>query len=510
MNFKGKYQQIKIIKSGDYVILFKVSEINNAKEYFALKMIKKELYNEYKKEIEVMKNIKSKYVIKLKDNFYDEKNEGYCIVMELCDGDLRMILNKYKPNGLPMLMINKIFLQLNDAFKAMIDLNYTHRNLKPENILIKYLNENKNNFDIKLTDFGLSTNEINSTINYHSLPRTKSYIAPEIEDFKYNNKCDLWSLGVILYELYTNKYIFYSDNPIEGLFNRYDGKITRETDNEMINRLLRKLIQVDINKRINWEEYFNDDFFKIHNKIDTNPNEQIINIKFKVNYNNEEIKLFNGNEDINKNNIKIIIDNKEFKEEINNLKKGNYNAIIKINQKITNCLEMFYGCKNILEINFRQFDTKNVSNMNRMFSGCSSLTTLNVSKFDTKYVTRMSYMFSNCSSLTTLDVSKFDTKNVTEMSYMFYNCSSLTTLDVSKFDTKNVNSMDFMFYNCSSLTTLDVSKFDTKNVTNMNYMFSNCSSLTTLDISKFDTKNVEHMDDIFKNCKFSYDKTKFK
>ena len=36
-----------------------------------------------------MKNIKSKYIIELKDNFYDEKNNGYCIVMELCDGDLR-------------------------------------------------------------------------------------------------------------------------------------------------------------------------------------------------------------------------------------------------------------------------------------------------------------------------------------------------------------------------------------------------------------------------------------
>ena len=99
------YQQIKIINSGAYGILFEVSEINNDKEHFALKMMKKELYNEYKKEIELMKNIKSKYVIKLKDNFYDEKNEGYCIVMELCDGDLRQILNKYKPKGLPLNII---------------------------------------------------------------------------------------------------------------------------------------------------------------------------------------------------------------------------------------------------------------------------------------------------------------------------------------------------------------------------------------------------------------------
>ena len=87
MNFKGKYQQIKIIKPGAYGILFEVSDINNYKEHFALKMMTKELSEEYENEIKVMKNIRSKYVIELKDNFYDEKNEGYCIVMELCDGN---------------------------------------------------------------------------------------------------------------------------------------------------------------------------------------------------------------------------------------------------------------------------------------------------------------------------------------------------------------------------------------------------------------------------------------
>ncbi len=45
--------------------------------------------------------------------------------------------------------------------------------------------------------------------------------------------------------------------------NRYKGNIVKETDNEMINKLIRKLIQVDIKQRIEWEEYFKDDFFKI-------------------------------------------------------------------------------------------------------------------------------------------------------------------------------------------------------------------------------------------------------
>ena len=212
MNFNEKYLYIKIINSGTFGTIFEVKDKNNDKNLYALKLMKNK---EYKKEIDVMKKIKSKYIIELKDNFYDEKNKGYCIVMELCDGDLRQILNEYKPKGLPLNLINKIFYQLNDVLKAMIKINYTHRDLKPENILIKYTDKNKINFDIKLTDFGLSTNKIHSSIKTHTNAGTKIYMAPEIETFHYNNKCDLWSLGVILYELYTNNYIFDSNIPEE-------------------------------------------------------------------------------------------------------------------------------------------------------------------------------------------------------------------------------------------------------------------------------------------------------
>ena len=156
-----------------------------------------------------MKNIKNKYIIDLIDNYYDEKNKGYYIIMELCDDDLRKILNKYIPNGLSINIIIKIFYQLNEAFNALREKNYIHRDLKPENILIKYIN-----FNIKLSDFNFSTNEINISIKSHSKLGTKKYMATEI-DYKYNNKYDLGSLGVILYKLYTNKYIFYSENKEE-------------------------------------------------------------------------------------------------------------------------------------------------------------------------------------------------------------------------------------------------------------------------------------------------------
>ena len=93
-----------------------------------------------------------------------------------------------------------------------------------------------------------------------------------MEKYEYNKKCELWSLGIILYELYTNKIYFDSINPEETQSNRYKGMIVKETNNEMIDKLIKKLIQVDIDKRITWVEYFKDDFFQIkeENKKDKN------------------------------------------------------------------------------------------------------------------------------------------------------------------------------------------------------------------------------------------------
>ena len=176
--------------------------------------------------------------------------------------------------------------------------NYIHRILKPENILIKYTDNNNINFE--LIDFGFST-------SYKFFNR--NYRAPETETLHYNNKCDLWMLGIILYELSTNKYIFcFNLKKTENY--RQKGKIINKTDNELINNLINKLIRVDIEKRIIWKEYFDDDFFK---KNDNNENQQIIKIKINIDEDNEKITIYNGNEDIDEKNIKWFIDNKEIK-----------------------------------------------------------------------------------------------------------------------------------------------------------------------------------------------------
>jgi len=286
---KKKYVKKAFIGKGGFGEIYKVLD-NETNNFYALKFIamNKDDIKKIEKEITVMKNIENDYIIKLKEFFYDEEAFGYCIVMELCDGNLREILNKYKPKGLPLNMIKKIFNQLNEALKIMIKKGFIHSDLKPENILIKYTDSNKTNFNIKLTDFGLSTDKVTSSIKIHSNAGDKIYKAPEVEEYEYNKKCDLWSLGIILYELYTNKYIFDSNKPEETQNNRYKG-IVKETKNEMIDKLIKKLIQVDIDKRITWEEYFKDDFFQIkeENKKDKN---ELTDINGNNNNNNNRIR----------------------------------------------------------------------------------------------------------------------------------------------------------------------------------------------------------------------------
>ena len=78
----------------------------------------------------------------------------------------------------------------------MVDNGKTHRDLKPENILFSYTNNKNTDFIVKIGDFGLST-DLKST-KLASNAGSDLFKAPEIEEGKYSNKCDLYSIGIIL------------------------------------------------------------------------------------------------------------------------------------------------------------------------------------------------------------------------------------------------------------------------------------------------------------------------
>ena len=209
---------------------------------------KKEDELRFYREINAMKNIKSPYSVEYYDYYSD--NNYYYIVMEKCDEDLSSFLARNK-GGRSDSVIKYILLQLNEVFKIMLSKNIIHRDLKPQNILIKYVSQN--NFIIKIADFGLSR-EFNNK-SFSTIGGSPLYMAPEIYNTKNNYnpiKCDLWAIGVIIYQLKFNE--------LSSSF--YGGIIPKRFDNILLDDLVRRLIVVDPNRRIGWNDYFNHPFFK--------------------------------------------------------------------------------------------------------------------------------------------------------------------------------------------------------------------------------------------------------
>ena len=139
------------------------------------------------------------------------------------------------------------------------------------NILVKYENEEKNKFKILISDYGVSNQICSLTQQLMTHVGTLLIMAPEILDDKpYNNKSDLWSLGVNIYLLYTKEYPYSS--PVEkGILNQIDKKgksVLNVIKDETLKDLLSKLLTKNPKKRISWEEYFKHPFFGGNEKID--------------------------------------------------------------------------------------------------------------------------------------------------------------------------------------------------------------------------------------------------
>ena len=133
------------------------------------------LINAFWKEIDCMKKCECENSVRLIKNFETQNN--FNIVMELCDTDLLIYLNKRK-SGFTVDEVRYTFRQLNNVFKIMNKNNIVHRDLKLGNIMLKYTDESKTKFIPKLSDYGFSKDLNNNyTATHLGTPAT---MAPEI------------------------------------------------------------------------------------------------------------------------------------------------------------------------------------------------------------------------------------------------------------------------------------------------------------------------------------------
>ena len=266
-SYENFYTIGKIIGKGGFGYVCKAIKIDT-KEERAIKIISKNNTEEIPyTEIDNMtiaqgKNKDNKNTVKLYE-YFDMRDE-FVMIMELCDCNLADILKekKKKKEKFKLNEILEILTQLNNTFKILVDNKVIHRDLKLENILLK--RENGQNI-WKLMDYGVSRKLLTlSKQNYTKNVGTISYMAPEVSEGIYNNECDLWSLGILIY------YLYFQEVPYAGEANyavldkiKTSGKkLLNPSGNENFDDLISRLLEADPYKRISWEQYFKHPFFK--------------------------------------------------------------------------------------------------------------------------------------------------------------------------------------------------------------------------------------------------------
>ncbi len=269
---KYEYIDKDNISAGSFGQIYKIRDKKIKTEYI-LKKLRKEDPNisfpgtsekDFKNEINFLIDVKGNNIINIIDYYENENDKYYYIILEKMDGDLENLLKlKYK-NGMTSQMLRKIFSQINSGLKIMNKKGKCHRDLKPSNILFSYINNKNTDFLIKLGDFGLATDLLST--HSGTIAGTKKFMAPEIEKGLYSNKCDLYSLGIILYMLKTGEYIFDGKTDFEILNNKEKAKIKKDTDDKKLNSLIKKLVVNDPKERMEWNEYFEDPFFKVNDE----------------------------------------------------------------------------------------------------------------------------------------------------------------------------------------------------------------------------------------------------
>lgn len=248
---KGAFSRIYCGRHRKTDIVYAIKEIS----FDNLEKIK----NSIRREMSVLKTLNHPNIIKLHDVFFDNENKNVYLVLDYFkNGDMTNIL-KNKP--LKEKYAKKYMRQLAHGLKYLYDKNILHRDLKLQNILVT------DSYDIVITDFGFAR-YFEDDCMLKTLCGSPLYMSPEILIKKsYNNKSDLWSVGIIMYELLFAQVPFKASNMIDLMkkVKHKDVVIPEEYKDIISNEaqdLLFYLLKKNPKNRIDWEDFFNHEWFK--------------------------------------------------------------------------------------------------------------------------------------------------------------------------------------------------------------------------------------------------------
>ena len=340
---KSNNNKFKILGYGTNSIVYLVKH-KETQNFYALKVINKEillkknLLDSIYNEIDFHCKLFHKNIIHLIAVFEDENNIN--IILEYANSENLFSLIKKKTLKTEK-EIFSLFIQILNAVCFLHENNLLHRDIKPENILLH------DKTQIKLCDFG-TCNE-NFIGNRNTICGTFEYMAPEIiKEKSYDKSVDVWSLGVVLFELThgftpfnmkfngNKKYDEVIKELILNKFNFNQGLI-RITSESCLN-LMKNMIEYNPIKRIKMREILKDEFVVKFSNFNKKFNSFSPRISKSISLTNKnEIVTKNENKDaknhsllLNVNDLeKINKNNKEKKAEIENIRLKNKNNFSK-------------------------------------------------------------------------------------------------------------------------------------------------------------------------------------
>ena len=229
----NRYEIIKKIGDGGMAFVYKAKDIL-LNRIVAVKVLRPEFVDDdeflgkFKREAEAVASLSHPNIV----NVYDVGEDGkvHYIVMEYIDGQnlKEIIKNEGTLDEYTALDITK---QIAMALSAAHKKGIIHRDIKPHNILIS--NEGR---VVKVADFGIAKAVSNSTMtNIGSIIGSVHYFSPEQAKGKFvSNNADLYSLGIVLYEMIIGKVPFRGDSPISIALQHINDEI-EFTSEEQIN-----------------------------------------------------------------------------------------------------------------------------------------------------------------------------------------------------------------------------------------------------------------------------------
>ena len=271
-NPEKKYKIIEKIGTGSYGQVYLAENIFT-KESIAMKEIKKSTEDllsdgEIMDEINILKNLDHPDIVRIME-FYNTE-QSYFIISEYCPGgELYFKVNqKFSETQIAVM-----FRQILSGLAYLHSNNIIHRDLKLENILIKEIEKsretNEDLFILKIIDFG-TAKIFDKNKKERTIVGSSYYIAPEVINKKYNQECDMWSAGVILYMFIVGHAPFDGKTNREIMERIKKGNYLKNEErwinsSKEVKDLIQKLLVLEPEKRLTAIEALKHPWFKVTN-----------------------------------------------------------------------------------------------------------------------------------------------------------------------------------------------------------------------------------------------------